>query len=117
MHRPHEGARGALVSGKPTLGVMPEFLWREQHPDPDGADVADRCHALDAAIRRRLEAAQAPPGEWLFERAVLEVRCRLDVARGPEASRYWTPNEAGAVACELDEIIASFELVRRGGQR
>lgn len=56
-----------MPPGKPPIGVMPQFLWDEQHPDPSHDDYMERAFDLEAAIVRYLEADMLPRIEWVKE--------------------------------------------------
>lgn len=52
---------------KPPIGIMPEWLWKEQNPSPAAADYLARAFALNAAILRYLEVGMLPRTEWIDE--------------------------------------------------
>lgn len=52
---------------KPPIGVAPEFIWREQNPNPDGRACRERAFALMDATRRYIAAGFVPRAEWVGE--------------------------------------------------
>ena len=62
---------------EPPLGIMPAWLWREQHPSPTPADVRARAAGLEAAIVRYRRAGRVEHTEWTEELATLRRDHRL----------------------------------------
>jgi hypothetical protein len=56
-----------MARKKPPLGVMPCFLWYEEHPDPTIAELLGRFVDVSAAIARRREAGLPPDDVLLWE--------------------------------------------------
>lgn len=57
----------------PPIGVMPQYLWDESHPEPSLADLTARLSAVSAAIQRYRETEVYPiPVAWFYEQIVRE---------------------------------------------
>ena len=59
-----------LFGSKPPIGIMPLWLWRDQHADPTLLEMLDRYCEVGRAVERFRAAKVKVPQEWLVELGV-----------------------------------------------
>lgn len=55
---------------RPPLGILPEWLWFERHPEPTADDRRQRIEELEALVVRYARAGRRPRAVWVAELAV-----------------------------------------------
>ena len=61
------------MKAKPPVGITPEFIWRDQNPNPTLSQLLTRFLMVGEAITRYRAAGLKPREEWLVEIGIITV--------------------------------------------